>query len=72
MSRQKKNAAEQVRDLVTKAEKIVKKIATERDKLRAVIGDLEQIEYDASDAIEDMESGIRFLEDGAESLSEQL
>lgn len=72
MGKRKKTPAEKVQDLVAKAEKIKERLVKERDKLRDVIADLEEIEGDASEAVYNMEVGINALESGADDLSRYL
>jgi len=76
MAKKKKSGAAidivKIKDTVTQIEKSKNIIAAERDKLRVLYGDIEELLYLFDEGIEEIELGKEALSRGIETLSQQI
>ena len=63
---------QQLDELRRKADLVVKEIQTRRDKLRSYWREMRDIAYSVQEAGEQLEHGLRELEDGIDKLSSLL
>lgn len=68
----KRTDAERVKELMEKAEKAKAVIAAERDTLRQLHSELEDILESVDEGIDEISDGLRYLESGIDRMSQYL